>query len=432
MKAMVIGLRPEYLYPGKLSEWKKNNTYYAANMGASLISNAIVRQFSADYVDDFSDVSGLKNKYDVCILALATHIHPNRDVSMYADFVEQLDIKTIVISAGIQDYDEKISLDYKIHPSMKRILHKASEDSQWIGVRGHYTASVLRSNGFKKVVPIGCPSMYWTLDGDIFIEKPEKFSKPLIVYHRTIALNSYNLIRSYPLLGQDYQDQPVFTNTLRDDAELMRYITKEYSVKGELFRDKIFDTINANGSFFFSFKEWFYFIGQHDFVLGSRLHGTIAALIQRIPAILVVRDLRTREMAEFYHLPSASWDDLNRNSIDDIYHQANFSKFNEFYELRYKNYVKLLDENGLKHNLVQTEKTDDYTFTFDDLNSNINITYSLLSNLKSEMELIKEKQLSLRVRMLSNKLRGYAGRMYRLIRRSLKRTIGRKQKTSHA
>ena len=105
MKAMVIGLRPEYLYPGKLSEWKKNNTYYAANMGASLISNAIVRQFSADYVDDFSDVSGLKNKYDVCILALATHIHPNRDVSMYADFVEQLDIKTIVISAGIQDYD---------------------------------------------------------------------------------------------------------------------------------------------------------------------------------------------------------------------------------------------------------------------------------------------------------------------------------------
>jgi hypothetical protein len=258
--------------------------------------------------------------------------------------------------------------------------------------------------------------MYWALDGNVFIEKPERFSKPLVVYHRTIALNSYDSISSYPLLGQDYQDQPVFTNTLKDDDDLIQYIARSYSVNGELLRDKIFDTINANGVFFFKFKEWFDFIGQHDFVLGARLHGTITALIQRIPAILVIRDLRMKEMAEFYHIPSISFDDLNRNSIDDIYRQADFSKFNEVYALRYKNYVKLLDENGLKHNLVQTEKNDDYTFTFDDLNSSINIIYSSLSDLKSEIELIKEEQFSRREKMLSNRLRRYAGRMYRLIR----------------
>ena len=284
-------------------------------------------------MDIYSDISNLKNKYDVCILAFATHIHPTRDVSIYADLVEQLDIKAIVISAGIKDYDENISLNYKLHPSIYKILRKAAESSQWIGVRGHYSASVLRSNGFKNVVPIGCPSMYWTLDENVHIEKPARFSKPLISYHRMIALNSYDFIRSLTLLGQDFQDQIVFTNTLKDDTSLMQYIEMSYSVNGVHLRDKIFDTIKANGVFIFRFKEWFDFIGEHDFVVGSRLHGTIASLIQGNPAVLVVRDLRTREIAEFYHIPSVTFNDLNENSIEDIYRQADFTKFNDVYAL---------------------------------------------------------------------------------------------------
>ena len=427
MKAMVIGIPPEYIYPGTIQEWSRSNTYYAANLGASLITNSLLRQFPADYigVDQFNDIGDLKNRYDVCILAFATHIHPRRDVSIFADLLEKLNIQTVVISAGISDYDQKASISYQIHPSMRRILHRAAESSQWIGVRGHYTASVLRSNGFKNVVPIGCPSTYWPLDRDIVIAKPKGFTKPLVAYHRLIAINCYEAIRSIPLLGQDWQDQPLFTDTLQNDTGLWNYLNRTYAEKGDELKKKILDIIDSNGHFFFHFKQWFNFIGKHDFVIGGRLHGTIAALIQQIPAVLVPRDLRTREIAEFYNLPTATYEDLNRYLIEGVFHRADFADFNETYALRRANYIKLLDENGLNHKLTQTKKLEDFKFTFDDFNSSINLAYSMLSDLRSDLELVREEQRLFREGMLITRIRRLIGYLRyaigKLLRRGMKK-----------
>lgn len=381
MKTMVIGIPPDYLYPGELSEWKKNNTYFAANLGASFITNALIKQFSAEYVDikDFGDISRLRNEYDTCLLALATHIHPNRDISIFADLLEKLDIKTVVISAGIKDFQATISLDYKIHPSVTKILHLASESSQWIGVRGHYTATVLRNNGFKNIVPIGCPSMYWNLNENLKIERPLEFLNPLVVYHQSIAFNSLDAIKKYPLLGQDFQDQLIFTDTLVNDKELKNYLERAYSRGGRTLQNRILDAINSNGHFFFGFKQWFDYIGQHDHVVGARLHGTIAALVQKIPSILVMRDLRTREMSEFLRIPSVSFDYLNRNSIEKAFYEVDFSDFNRVYRLRYHNYVKLLDDNALRHNLACESDTKDFSFMYADLENSISIPLSAIS-----------------------------------------------------
>ena len=69
MKTMIIGLSPEYNYPGSFEKWSSNNTYYASNHGASYICRALLRQFYADYIDDFSDIPALRNQY-VCACLL--------------------------------------------------------------------------------------------------------------------------------------------------------------------------------------------------------------------------------------------------------------------------------------------------------------------------------------------------------------------------
>ena len=393
---MIIGIPPFYIFPGSIEKWGADTTYYAANMGASLITQALIRQLSAEYVDitqinidDSNVISEYRNKFDVCVLALATHIHPNRDVSLYASFLETLQIKTIVLSAGISDYDQGVLGNYQIHSSMKRILDLASETSEWIGVRGHYTASVLRRHGYKNVVPIGCPSLFWSLEGAIHIEKMQ-MNNPLVAFHRLLAIKHSDKIRDLPLLGQDWQDQPLFTKTLENETELLKYIDEIYGENGEAIRAAVYGMIKNNGKFFFDFSEWFDYIGRHDFIIGGRLHGTIAGLIQNIPAVLVIRDLRTKEMAEFFDIPAIELSDLKDTSIRDVFERIDYSKFHLAYSLRRSNYIHFLNENGLVHNFKDKSQVDEFRFSFNDLTANLNLVCSQNAHVFGEVYKLRQ------------------------------------------
>ena len=171
MKTMIIGLSPEYNYPGSFEKWRSNNTYYASNHGASFICQALLRQFDADYIDDFSDIPALRNKYDVCVLALSTHIHRKRDISYLSDVVEKLEMKTIALSLGMEDYIAEANDIVELHPSVIRLLRLVSKRSEAIGVRGPHTASVLQKHGFDNIIPVGCPTLQWQLHDNLHIHK---------------------------------------------------------------------------------------------------------------------------------------------------------------------------------------------------------------------------------------------------------------------
>lgn len=331
---MVIGISPNYNYPGSLEKWSSDNTFYASNHGASLITRAIMREFNAEYICDFSDIDGLREKYDVCYLALSTHAHSRRDISKYVDFLEKLKVKVVILSIGVEDYLSDPSAEYKLHPSIIRLLNIATESTNWIGVRGPYTASILQQNGFKNVVPIGCPSVYWNLKRDFHLSLKSKYEKPLIVYHKTMAKQAYHLIKDIKLLGQDFQDQAIFTDTLQNDYILQRMEHKFYQDIENSY--EVYRQIKKMGIFPFEFEEWFNIIGSSDFVFGARLHGVICALIQGIPAILATRDLRAREMSEVFNLPSIEYKNLSKySSLDDLIKSVDFNKFIETYKKRY-------------------------------------------------------------------------------------------------
>jgi len=317
-RAMVIGLGPEYNYPGVISKWGKENTRYASNHGASLISRAISKQFNAEFVDDFSNIDLLNEKYDTCFIAFATHITTWRDVSEYADVVDKLDMKVIALSLGVQDYFSKSNDTFVFHPSLIKLLSVVNEKSNYIGVRGSHTASLLYKNGFTNVLPIGCPTLYWNLKPEINIVKPEVFKNPAIVYHRTIANEGFHLLKDVPLVGQDFLDEAIFTNNFENDLVLRKNEIAEYNKYGNF--PEVENLINSNGVFHSNFQEWFDFVKSRDFILGPRLHGCIAALIQGIPAVMLARDLRVNEIAEFFNIPKLKYEELkNKESIQQIF-----------------------------------------------------------------------------------------------------------------
>jgi len=356
-KAMVIGINPEYSYPGTFEEWRKNNTFYASNYGGSLITRSIMKEFSADYISDFSDIRNLNETYDVCFVAFATHVHSRRDISIYADLVEKLEMKIVALSMGVQDYQNAVEEETSLSPSVKRFLSVVSEKSNMLGVRGPYTAAILERNGFDNVLPIGCPTVYSNLKPSIEVQKKHSFSNPLVVYHRSVAKFARRFMDEIPLIGQDFQDEATFTDNLSSDFVLQRIERKAYeAISGH---ETLYKTIEKNGYFPRSYDEWMNAICKSDFVIGPRLHGNIAAILHGIPQILFVRDLRMKEMVEMFGFPSINIEEANACSLDELYSRVDYSTFTRLYQTRYKNFIHFLKLNGVEHNLEPVE-TDDF------------------------------------------------------------------------
>jgi len=397
MKAMVIGLGPEYNYKtNRHADWANDSTKYASNHGASLISRTLIKLFNADFVSDFSKIDQYQKEYDLCIIAFATHVTEKRDVSLYTKFVKELNIKTIAFSLGIQDYSSTSNSITSLHPSLVELLGYVIESSEFIGVRGPHTASTLLKQGFKQknIIQIGCPTLFGPLNRDLRIIKNKKFEKPVVVYHRTMASLNEKILKDVPILGQDFLDEVIFKKEVANDQLIKQMeLNCYYSYKnGEIALDQI----SKNGIFKDTFKEWFDIIGEHDFVLGARLHGCVAALIQGIPAVMIARDIRVQEIAEFYKIPYIKYEDLGNKSIEDVYYEADFTQFNTLFKYRFDNFAKLMsDLKVLDYLAIELDVPEKYHYTIDDLNSNTEILYS-------EIKTVSEQSKELEIRSLEN------------------------------
>lgn len=387
MKSMVIGLGPEYNYNVEdHSIWSDNNTKYASNHGASLISRTLIEFFNADYIDDFSNIEKYKKEYDLCVIAFATHVTDWRDVSRYSKFVKALGVKTIAFSLGIQDYSEASSKVNSIHGSLKELLDYVIASSGFCGVRGPNTASVLIKAGYKpeNIVRVGCPTLFRMVNKKLKITKNKTFKKPLVVYHRTMADLNKKLIGGAPLLGQDFLDEVVFSDVISKEHVLKEKELDNYSnhKNGTFALTKIIE----KGIFHKSFDEWFNEIKKYDFVLGARLHGCIAALIQGIPAVMIARDIRVQEIAEFFKIPYIKYEDVNDKTIEEIYEQANFDEFNKLYSHRFNNFIKLMDDLKVTDHLsFKKNIPKDYWFSEADINANISIFFSDLKDVSKRV-----------------------------------------------
>lgn len=387
---MIIGLGPEYNYPGTLEKWSgKNNTRFASNHGASLISRAIIKQFDGTYVDDLSNPAELSKNFDRCIIAFATHVTANRDVSLYADFIEKLTIPVYAFSLGIQDYATDLDEVSKIHPSMKKLLKVVNERSLYIGVRGPYTASILHREGFKNVLPVGCPTVYYNMTPDIAIRKNDSFDKIAVVYHRTMCQELWHLMEGHKLVGQDFLDEVVFTDRLKDDLLLRNNELPRYqSLKNY---EAVMKGIKEHGVFPERFDEWFGLIKEQDFVFGARLHGCIAALIQGVPAVMIARDIRVQEIAEFYGIPFFTYEEASKVGKEELMRKANFHIFEETYKKRYQNYLSFLELNGLKNNLNYPENFQtNYVPTINDLLTDRLIQYKSIQAGQIKQQLVSK------------------------------------------
>src|SRR5699024_6521326 len=125
-----------------------------------------------------------------------------------------------------------------------------------------------------------------------------------------------------------------------DDAEVNNYPTK--------MSDATYQ--NDRVRYFLSAPKWIEFLKQVDLSFGARLHGNITATIAGTPSILITKDARMRELAEYHQLTSITKDDIQEDTkLSDIIQRVDFQRPAKRQADNFDHFIDFLNKNKLDH-----------------------------------------------------------------------------------
>ena len=249
------------------------------------------------------------------------------------------DLSLIPISIGLQC--DSMKPDFKLHPETVKVIKRISERCV-MGVRGNYTAEILRSYGIDNFKVIGCPSMYMNAVGLLRVGTEKK----------SVSKVSANFETFHKMLDKPRTD---FLRYCAENnfsfAEQTAASVSEKHIGDALLLKNIKAWLGKNSHCFFNINEWRSYIREFDLSMGARFHGNVIALWEGVPALFLVTDSRTRELCEHFSLPHIDIGDFDRSKpIEYYYELADYSEFHKNYPKRLAEWKELLKMNGLSEN----------------------------------------------------------------------------------
>ncbi len=358
------------------------NQFGAGNIGEYLFSDAARRLVGADTVstDDFKRL----RQEDTYLVVASNVLNSSENSAAWANRVLQdvnslkPGIPVVVMCMGAQATDTET--DITIHSKtlellraiQKRRLHK---DKINIGVRGTYTQSQLARFGIQSEV-VGCPSLlYQQLPAESLMipRDPKKLAVAATFYssNPTAQLGIMEIAARYDATYfiQTEQSLVNWLKTPSSHEQTMSMLTTAASTPGSLTYEQkgfvnLFQRAGKPGLGYFekfvsqlreksvlpqNTDQWINYYQSADgpnFIVTTRIHGTVPALLAGKRALLIAHDSRTAELAETLGIPSLK--ELNSAwSIEKLYELAEPKKFIERYQLYTARMYEFLTQNGV-------------------------------------------------------------------------------------
>lgn len=108
--------------------------------------------------------------------------------------------------------------------------------------------------------------------------------------------------------------------------------------------------MNNRVRFFLNVPTWLDFLRQADLSFGARLHGNIAAVLSGTPSIIIAKDARMRELAEYHHLTHIMAKEItNKTNIMDWVETCDFQEVTKDHGQNFDRFIQFLDKNHLDH-----------------------------------------------------------------------------------
>jgi polysaccharide pyruvyl transferase len=297
----------------------------------------------------------INERFDVYVIPLANAFRQSYEDSLVrlTRVIERLTIPVVVLGVGVQfSRSHEPGATRPFDDSVKAFVKAVLDRSPSIGVRGEITQDYLGQLGFRDVEVIGCPSMFLngerlevtkrtpTLDRDarIGIGVTPRIPKmgPIVMSH----------VQRYPNLEYLAQDIDALRLLLWGEGP-----TESADGNGPLPIHLSHPLLRDDKSVFFVDPwPWLDHMRDTDFVFGTRIHGSIAAVLSGTPGYLFAHDARTLELARYFELPHRPLSEIPPDvDAADLYDEADFGPLIAGHLERFRRFTGYLERHGLRH-----------------------------------------------------------------------------------
>ncbi len=273
------------------------------------------------------------------------------------DWFRRLRLPVTVVGLGQQlpataiSNEDRRRFARSVPDSFVRLLRVWLDHGPSIAVRGETTRELLAHVGIRAAVPTGCPT--WFVNGR---NQPDIVTKGHLAPNARIAIHGtlrtageiFRLSSSHPNAVYVIQSELPFVpfSGRRPPSGwcLPPFLRHVSGLKPAMpsKRDPMF-------VHFSQLSDWEGFLRSCAFSFGRRIHGTICAIKNGIPAVIVRHDHRIAEFVDLFRIPSVSSSDLQQSnfSLSSTYEHADFSEMNRAYPSLLDQYQTFLRSHGL-------------------------------------------------------------------------------------
>lgn len=340
----------------------KNHTL--SNTGNLLFQHAFIRNIYQPNLKIFAiqdgpysdqDILKINANFDAVYLTFANAFRTTFRGALknWATTIKKIKLPVVIIGVGAQcETDHAVRELKSINDEVKELCEAVLEKSRSIGVRGDFTANYLNDLGVKSIDVIGCPSMFY-YGAELPKPKAVDFNNPqLIAFHFSpqspanfSARNAHveaplNAMLQFMLA----QANAGCTYIAQDTQELHQRI---WGTKGVTLSQYAPVLSDVSTIYPVDPHLWIQDLRQFDMAFGTRIHGTIAAVLAGIPSFIFCHDSRTSELANYFGLPQIDIKKLLKKqlSADELSDVMCKSTMHDCFSDRHQKYLNFLVKN---------------------------------------------------------------------------------------
>lgn len=330
------------------------------NTGNMMFTESLLRFVAGATWGSFSLSPQEIEGHDAIILAAANWVNDFDDFGWLADRLERTRLPVFLVGVGAQASNSKEIP--KVTEGTLRLLNLVKDRSISISARGTFSCEVLSHYGIKNARPTGCPSLLLMGPEGPQASLMREVSFDACCMHATrhgfrqtdpfqTFLYRQAFSRNIDLVLQsEVADIHYVANELADDIIRTKAEEATAAVYGNEDRVKVANYLSKHGHVFTHYPDWIKYMQQRSFCFGTRIHGTIAALIAGTPATLIVHDSRTAEMADIMGVPRVPCETIPIDGdidISSLYRKSQMESFSGNFTFYYKNFLAYMSENAI-------------------------------------------------------------------------------------